>query len=56
MQHAMLVLGGDTEERKHDDEHEDVVDGERLLDDVAGKKLKTDVLRQVLLLCERIPR
>src|SRR5207248_6947215 len=37
--HAVLVRGGDAEGGKDDDEHEDVVDGERLLDQVAGREL-----------------
>jgi hypothetical protein len=38
-QHAVLGLEGDAEAREDHQEHEDVVDGERLLDQVAGQEL-----------------
>ena len=42
-QHAVLVPGRHREVREHRDEHEDVVDGERLLDDVAGEELERGI-------------
>ena len=38
----MLVLRGYAEVGKHQDEDEDVVDGERLLDQVAGQELEPE--------------
>jgi len=40
---AVLVEGGDREEREDDDEDEDVVERERLLDEVAGEELEADL-------------
>ena len=39
-QHAVLVARGYAEVTEHHDEHEDVVDGQRVLDDVAGEKFQ----------------
>ena len=39
-EHAVLVLGRDREVVQHHHEHEDVVDGERVLDHVAGQELE----------------
>jgi len=38
-EHTVLVSRRNGEVREHRDEDEDVVDGERFLDDVAGEKL-----------------
>ena len=42
-QHPVLVERRDAEVGEHQDEHEDVVDGERLLDDVAGEELEPEL-------------
>jgi hypothetical protein len=39
-QHPVLIGRGDGKEREDDEEHEDVVDRQRLLDEVAGKELQ----------------
>ena len=40
-QHAVLVAARHARSSRHDDEHEDVVDGERVLDHVAGQELQS---------------
>jgi hypothetical protein len=43
----MLILQGDAEVREDQDEDKDVVNGERLLDHVAGEELKCQALPDV---------
>ena len=44
-QHLVLVLAFYAEEREQHEEHEEVVDGERLLDEVAGEELQRLLVR-----------
>src|SRR5690349_22291900 len=43
-QYAVLRQCRDREITKHEDEHEDVVERKRPLDDISGKKLQADLL------------